>query len=66
VRKHLKGLVIPEYLETSNFIRCGTSIILQPDAEYYSRYPKTSTDLFIHHFHEPYRYLAERLPQFEP
>ena len=66
VRKHLKGLFIPEYLETSNFIRCGTSIILQPDAEYYSRYPKTSTDLFIHHFHEPYRYLAERLPQFEP
>ncbi len=66
VRKHLKGLEVLPYLETSNFMRCGTSIILQPDAGYYALYPKISNNLFIHHFHEPYRYLAERLPQFVP
>jgi hypothetical protein len=66
VRKHLNGLEIPDYVVTSNYMRCGTSIVLYPDAGYYALYPKISNDLFIHHFHEPYRYLAERLPKFAP
>jgi hypothetical protein len=47
-------------------MRCGMSIVLNPDADYYSKYPKQAADIFMHHFHEPYRYLAERLPQFTP
>jgi hypothetical protein len=66
VRKQLKGLEIPAYLSTSNYMRCGMSIVLNPDADYYSKYPKQAADIFMHHFHEPYRYLAERLPQFTP
>jgi hypothetical protein len=64
VRKHLNGLQIPDYLSTSNYVRCGNTIILKPDESYYERYPKKSDDLFIHHFHEPYRYLAEKLPPY--
>jgi hypothetical protein len=35
----LKGFEDPEYLHSNYYVRCGTSIILNPDAQYYQSFP---------------------------
>jgi len=66
VKQHLPEYQTPDFVATANYVRAGNSIILKPDAAYYQKFPKTSDDIFIHHFHEPYYYLAKQLPDFIP
>lgn len=66
IKKHLPDYTAPDFLTTVNYARVGNSIILKPDAAYYNRFSKMSDDIFIHHFHEPYYYLAKQLPDFIP
>lgn len=60
VKKHISEYVSPEYSPSNNYVRTGTTIVLMPDEEYYKLYPDSKENVFIHHFHPPYLYLAER------
>ncbi len=62
VTNHLKGFKPPEYYNSNNYVRTGTMIILLADSAYYKSFPQSSEKIFINHFHPPYLYLAEKLP----
>ena len=51
----------PKYAPSSNYMRAGTPIVLEPDAEYYKKFPDTSLDIFTHHLFTPYYYLANKI-----
>lgn len=63
VMQTIEGLEVPAYVPTSNYVRTGTQIVLQPDAAYYQVFPDDSTKIFTHHFHRPYLYLTEKLAE---
>lgn len=61
VNNQIQGLVVPEYMGTNNYVRTGITIVLTPNDEYYQKFPDDSTKIFVHHFHEPYLFLARCL-----
>ena len=61
VSKNLNGYVPPEYYNSSDYVRTGTTIVLLADSAYFSKYPDSKENIFIHHFHPPYLYLADKL-----
>jgi pimeloyl-ACP methyl ester carboxylesterase len=62
VIKHLPAYIAPDYYHSTDYVRTGNFIVLQADAAYYKLYPDSKKNVFIHHFFEPYLYLAEQLP----
>lgn len=61
--KSLDGFSAPQYYNSNDYVRTGATIVMMPDSGYFRRYPNTDKNrIFIHHFHPPYLYLAERLP----
>lgn len=61
VTEQIEGLEVPDYLPTSNYVRTGIQIVLQPDDAYFEAFPYDSTEIFTHHLHRPYLYLTEKL-----
>lgn len=62
VQKSLKEYQSPAYFHSNDYVRTGAIVVLYPDADYYKLYPNTDdTQLFIHHFHQPYLYLLDKL-----
>lgn len=61
VQKQLPGFVAPEYYHSNDYARCGNTIVLQGAEDYYKIYPESKENIFIHHFHAPYMYLAKQL-----
>jgi len=61
VKKKIDGLEVPEYVPTNNYVRTGTTIVLQPDADYWAEFPEDHKKIFNHHHHKPYLFLAERM-----
>ncbi len=57
VKKHIHGLVLPDFYNSSNYMRAGHAVVLMPDAAYYKIYADTSSNIFIHHLLEPYNHL---------
>jgi uncharacterized membrane protein YGL010W len=41
-------------------VRTGQTVVLQPDAAYYAKYPDSDKQIFVHHFHHPYIYLVKK------
>ncbi|GAB3704168.1 hypothetical protein GCM10027592_35220 [Spirosoma flavus] len=62
VKKNLNGYVAPAYYNSNHYVRTGTTIVLQTDSTYFTKYPNSKDKIFTHHFHTPYLYLAEKLP----
>ncbi|GAB4041882.1 hypothetical protein GCM10028774_51660 [Spirosoma jeollabukense] len=62
VSKNLNGYVPPDYYNSSDYVRTGSTIVLLGDSDYFKKYPDSKENVFIHHFHPPYLYLAEKLP----
>ncbi len=62
IREALPELVVPEYRESSHYVRTGTFVVMQPDANYYTHFPKKSDQVFTHHLHDAYLLLLEGLP----
>lgn len=62
VQKNLKGYVAPAYYHSSDYVRTGTTIVLKADSAYFKKYPDSDDKIFVHHYHMPYLYLAEKLP----
>ncbi len=60
ITKQLKEFQTPKYYESNNYQRAGHGIILKPAGEYNKYFPD-GDNIWIHHFIEPYMYLAERL-----
>ncbi|MBD2699290.1 lipase family protein [Spirosoma sp. BT702] len=63
ISKNLNGYVSPEYYNSNHYVRTGTTIVLQTDSTYFAKYPNSKEKIFTHHFHPPYLYLAEKLPE---
>ena len=61
VKKVLPGYAPPEYFNSNNYVRTGNYIVLPTDADYYKLFPDSKKQIFIHHLHAPYLYLAEKL-----
>lgn len=62
VSKNLNGYVPPEYYNSNDYVRTGTTIVLLADSAYFQKYPESKEKIFTHHFHPPYLYLTEKLP----
>ena len=62
VAKNLTGYVAPHYYNSNDYVRTGPTIVLLADSAYFRKYPDSKEKVFIHHFHPPYLYLAEKLP----
>lgn len=60
VKKFLPEYEQPTYVHSNNYMRAGTPIVLQPDSEYYQKYPDTGANIFRHHLFEPYYFLAKK------
>ncbi|MCX6218278.1 META domain-containing protein [Spirosoma sp.] len=61
VQKNLNGYVAPDYYNSNDYVRTGTTIVLLPDSAYFKKYPDSEEKIFVHHFHPPYLYLTEKL-----
>jgi hypothetical protein len=62
VKKTIPGYLSPEYYNSNNYVRTGNYIVLPADADYYALYPDNNEQIFVHHLHAPYLFLAEKLP----
>ncbi|MCW3120900.1 MAG: lipase family protein, partial [Flavipsychrobacter sp.] len=61
VRKYMPEYEQPEYAHSANYMRAGTPIVLEPDANYYNKFPDTGSNVFRHHLFQPYYYLASKI-----
>ena len=61
IHKILPGYEQPPFYNSLNYQRTGVTIVLVPDEEYFRIFKNNSDNLFVHHFIEPYLYLAKRL-----
>jgi len=60
VRRHLKTYKEPQYYYSNDYTRAGTFIILKADSSYYRKFADDPSKVFVHHFFEPYFYLAQQ------
>lgn len=60
VKKQLTEYRHPELYNSNNYMRAGTPVILMPNEHYSKKFPDNKEQVFIHHFPEPYYYLAEK------
>lgn len=60
VKKVLPQFKEPDYAETSNYMRTGSPIVLQPDAEYNAAFPDDPKKAFMHHLFKPYEMLIKK------
>lgn len=61
VNKNIPSYQEPSFYNSNNYMRAGTPIILMPDEEYKKQFPDNDSTIFIHHFPEPYLFLADKL-----
>lgn len=63
VQKSLPGFVPPAYYASSHYVRTGNMIVLLPGEDYFKLYPESQSpeNLFPHHLHPQYLYLAAQL-----
>lgn len=59
VQKILPGFVPPDYFKSNNYVRTGTTIVLDGDAGYHENFPDNDSTIFIHHIMKPYLYLLD-------
>ncbi|HEY4155053.1 MAG TPA: lipase family protein [Puia sp.] len=57
IKKQLAGFNPPKYDNSMNYARAGSYIVLEPDEDYYKRFPQDSGNIFINHMHPPYLFL---------
>ncbi|MEO5594677.1 MAG: lipase family protein [Chitinophagaceae bacterium] len=62
LKKSIPGFKAPVYYNSNHYVRAGNTIVLLADSAYFKLFPESKTNLFPHHFHPPYLYLADKLP----
>jgi pimeloyl-ACP methyl ester carboxylesterase len=60
IKKQLPGFVKPKYFSSTNYVRTGKTIVLMPDEEYATFFPDNNSNVFMHHFFEPYFFLLQK------
>jgi hypothetical protein len=60
VKKTFPQFKAPAYAEGNNYQRAGVPIVLQPDAEYYKKFPEDHRKVFQHHMFEPYYWMTRK------
>jgi len=64
VLKSRPNLKTPEFYNSQNYVRTGTTIVLYPKEDYYTLFPeKNEENIFQHHMLEAYLYLAKQLAE---
>lgn len=61
VKKNQPGYAQPAYASTMNYMRAGTSVVLQGDAEYFKQFPDSGNNVFVHHGFWPYYSLTKKI-----
>ena len=61
IAKEVQGFEDPTYMHSNYYVRCGTAVILNPDAEYYTHFPDDDKKILVHHNLKAYLYLLEKL-----
>jgi len=56
------GYVAPDFYNSNNYVRTGTTIVLMPNEDYMQEFSVGKNDIFCHHHIKSYVYLANRLP----
>jgi hypothetical protein len=62
IKQYLPDFIPPLYYNSNDYVRTGATIVLLPDDDYYKHFPDDPSKLFPHHFHDPYLYLLQQLP----
>lgn len=62
VSKNVPGFKAPDYYNSNHYVRTGTTIVLLPDDEYYKKYDSDTSNIFLHHLHNAYLSLLDKLP----
>ena len=60
IRKKLPDFIPPEYCQSNNYVRTGRTVVLFADDDYYTVFPKYSSDISIHHNFDAYLFLLEK------
>lgn len=61
IAKEIKGFEDPAYIHSNYYVRCGTAVILNPDADYYVHFPDDDKKILVHHSLKAYLHLLEKL-----
>lgn len=59
-KKSMTEMQKPAFYNSFCYMPAGTIIVLKADAAYLKRFPDSKTNIFAHHFMDPYLYLAEQ------
>lgn len=62
IKKAVPGFQPPAYYNGMDYVRVGNVIVLLADSAYYKLFPDSRTNIFVHHLHPAYLYLAQKLP----
>ncbi|MES2514471.1 MAG: lipase family protein [Bacteroidota bacterium] len=62
VKKLIPEFEAPDYVPCNNYVRTGNTVLLFAKEDYYTQFPKVTTNIWTHHFTAPYLYLANQLP----
>lgn len=62
IRKSFNELASPAYYNSSHYVRTGSTVVLFADELYRKKFADDPENVFMHHMHAPYLYLAEKLP----
>lgn len=60
VNKALPEFIPPTYYPSNDYVRTGTTVVLQADDEYYKIFPGENKSIFAHHMHRAYLYLLDK------
>ena len=61
IQNSLPEFVPPTFIESTNYVRVGQTVVLYADDEYYKLFPNNEGEIWQHHKFEAYFYLLEKL-----
>jgi len=53
----------PSYFKSNHYVRTGQTVVLFAENNYFKEFPESETNMWQHHFIEPYFLLATQLPE---
>lgn len=65
VRKVMPGYVMPEFVNSHNYMPAGTPVVLAPAPGYDEKFPFDGKNIFVHHMFGPYVFLLKQHYQVE-
>lgn len=58
--KKIPGFKVNGYYHSNDYVRTGTTIVLQSDSAYYQRFPQLANRIFVNHLHHSYVFLTDK------